>query len=302
MRKPSKTPERKPRASVEPFPQRTSRAVKNLGLIFLGSLVFAVGLQGLVIPHGFLSGGVVGVALIVQYLVPVLPMGPVYFLLNLPLLLLGWFTVSRRFMVYSIAGMALFSMACTLIQPDPFDIRDPILVTLLAGVICGVGSGLILRSLGSAGGLDILAVYLNRRFGLRLGTVFFGANALVLISGAYLYDLEKALYSIIYVYTSGAVLDAVLAGFNRRKLVYIISDRSEEIADRIMKRVNRGVTLLQGRGAFSGREKEVILTITTMTELPQLKELIFAIDPDAFVVVNDTLEVLGNRHGRLKVY
>jgi uncharacterized membrane-anchored protein YitT (DUF2179 family) len=205
-------------------------------------------------------------------------------------------------MVYSIAGMALFSTAVTLIQPEPFDIQDPILVTLLAGVICGVGSGLILRSLGSAGGLDILAVYLNRRFGVRLGTVFFGVNALVLISGAYLYDLEKALYSIIYVYTSGTVLDAVLAGFNRRKLVYVISDRSQEIADRIMKQVNRGVTLLQGRGAFSGKGKEVILTITTMTELPQLKELIFAVDPHAFVVVNDTLEVLGHRHGRLKVY
>ena len=290
------------RSPEETLSRRASGAFKNLGLIFLGSLVFAVGLQGLVIPHGFLSGGVVGVSLIVQYLIPALPMGPVYFVLNLPLLLLGWFTVSRRFMVYSMAGMALFSLACTLVQPPPFDIRDPILATLLAGVICGVGSGLILRSLGSAGGLDILAVYLNRRFGLRLGTVFFGANALVLIAGAYLYDLEKALYSIIFVYTSGAVLDAVLAGFNRRKLVYVISDRSPEIADRIMKRVNRGVTLLQGRGAFSGREKEVILTITTMTELPQLKELIFAVDPDAFVVVNDTLEVLGHRHGRLKVY
>jgi uncharacterized membrane-anchored protein YitT (DUF2179 family) len=290
------------RSPDETLSRRASGAFKNLGLIFLGSLVFAVGLQGLVIPHGFLSGGVVGVSLIVQYLIPALPMGPVYFVLNLPLLLLGWFTVSRRFMVYSMAGMALFSLACTLVQPPPFDIRDPILATLLAGVICGVGSGLILRSLGSAGGLDILAVYLNRRFGLRLGTVFFGANALVLIAGAYLYDLEKALYSIIFVYTSGAVLDAVLAGFNRRKLVYVISDRSPEIADRIMKRVNRGVTLLQGRGAFSGREKEVILTITTMTELPQLKELIFAVDPDAFVVVNDTLEVLGHRHGRLKVY
>lgn len=299
----SKKPaETKPRPSAEPLSRKTSRAVKNLGLIFLGSLVFAVGLQGLVIPHGFLSGGVVGTALIVQYLVPVLPMGPVYFVLNLPLLLLGWFTVSRRFMVYSIAGMALFSLACTLVQPPPFDIQDPILATLLAGVICGVGSGLILRSLGSAGGLDILAVYLNRRFGFRLGTVFFGANAVVLTAGAYLYDLEKALYSIIFVYTSGAVLDAVLAGFNRRKLVYVISDRSPEIADRIMKRVNRGVTLLQGRGAFSGKDKEVILTITTMTELPQLKELIFAVDPDAFVVVNDTLEVLGRRHGRLKVY
>ncbi len=289
-------------ASRERFSRKASRVSGNLLLIFFGCLVFAVGLQAVVIPHAFLSGGVVGAALIIQYLWPALPMGPVYFILNIPLLLLGWFTVSRRFMVYSIAGMVLFSAACTLVRPLPFAIRDPILAALLGGVICGAGSGLILRSLGSAGGLDILAVYLNRRFGLRLGTVFFGANALVLAAGAYLHDLEKALYSIIFVYTSGAVLDAILAGFNRRKLVYIISDQAREIADRIMHRVNRGVTLLQGKGAFSGKDKEIILTITTMSELPQLKALIFAVDAEAFVIVNDTLEVLGKRHGRLKVY
>ena len=284
------------------FASRSLVAFKNLALIFAGSLIYAVGLHGLLVPHEFLSGGVVGVALILQYLVPSLTMGPVYFLLNIPLLLVGWFTVSRRFMIYSIIGMALFSLACTLLVPAPFDIHDPLLVALMAGVICGVGGGLILRSLGSAGGLDILAVYLNRRFGLRPGSVYMATNSLVLAAGAYLLDLEKALYSIVFVYISGRVVDAILAGFNRRKLVYVISDSPQAIADQIMKRVNRGVTLLQGRGGYAGKDKEVILTITTMTELPLLKDLIFSIDPHAFVVVNDTLEVLGNRHGRLKVY
>jgi uncharacterized membrane-anchored protein YitT (DUF2179 family) len=278
------------------------RTARNLGLILAGSVVFAVGLQAILVPNEFLSGGVVGVALIIQYLAPSLPMGPVYFVLNIPLLILGWFTVSRSFMLYSIAGMFLFSIACTVVIPPPFTVDDPILAALLAGVICGVGSGLILRSIGSAGGLDILAVYLNRRFGLRLGTVFFGVNALVLGMGAYLHDLDKALYSIVFVYASGRVMDGIMAGFNRRKLIYVISDKSVEIAEMILRRVNRGVTLLHGRGAFSEREKDVILTITTMTELPRLKELIFGTDPGAFVIVNDTLEVLGNRHGKLKVY
>lgn len=288
--------------SGEGFSGKASRIARNLGLIFAGSLIFAVGLQAILVPNEFLSGGVVGLALIIQYLVPSLPMGPVYFILNIPLLILGWFTVSRQFMIYSIAGMFLFSLACTVVRPPPFTVDDPILAALLAGVICGVGSGLILRSIGSAGGLDILAIYLNRRFGLRLGTVFFGVNALVLASGAYLHDLNKALYSIVFVYASGRVMDGIMAGFNRRKLIYVISDKSAEIADMIMRRVNRGVTLLHGKGAFSDKEKEIILTITTMTELPRLKELIFGMDPKAFLVVNDTLEVLGNRHGKLKVY
>lgn len=298
----SKPLKRSPKRSEEPLFQKASRAARNLGLIFAGSLIFAVGLQAVLVPNEFLSGGVVGVALIIQYLSPSLPMGPVYFLLNIPLLMLGWFNVSRQFMIYSIAGMFLFSLACTLVRLPPFTIEDPILAALLAGVICGVGSGLILRSIGSAGGLDILAIYLNRRFGLRLGTVFFAVNALVLAAGAYFHDLNKALYSIIFVYASGRIMDGIMAGFNRRKLIYVISDKSAEIADMIMRRVNRGVTLLHGKGAYAGKEKEVILTITTMTELPRLKELIFGMDPHAFVVVNDTLEVLGYRHGKLKAY
>jgi uncharacterized membrane-anchored protein YitT (DUF2179 family) len=283
-------------------PSGGRRISRNLLLITIGSLVFAVGLNAIVVPQELLSGGVVGVALILHYLFPFIPIGPAYFVLNIPLLLLGWFTVSRSFMAYSMAGMAVFSLACTVLTPPPFQVHDPILAALLGGVVTGAGSGLILRSLGSAGGLDILAVYINKRFGMRLGSVYFAANSLVLVAGVYFHRLDKVLYSVIFLYVSGRVVNAILAGFNRRKMVYVISDRSEEIAERIMKRVNRGVTFLHGRGAYSGREREIILTITTMTELPMLKDLVFDIDRDAFMVVNDTLEVIGYRHGSLKVY
>lgn len=291
-----------PVKSWDEFSYEASHAAKNLGLIFAGSVIFAVGLNSILIPNGFLSGGVVGVALIIQYLAPSLIMGPVYFFLNIPLLILGWFTISRRFMIYSVAGIFIFSLACTLVQLPDFPLDDPILAALLAGVICGMGGGLILRSIGSAGGLDILAIYLNRRFGLSLGMVYFLVNVLVLTAGAFLHDLNKALYTIIFVYASGRVIDGVIAGFNRRKLIFIISDHSREITEAIMYGAQRGVTILQGRGGFSGKDKEVLLSITTMTELPRLRELILGMDPQAFIVVNDTLEVLGTRHGKLKVY
>ncbi len=283
-------------------PSRGMRMARNLLLITTGSLIFAAGLNAVVVPQELLSGGVVGVALIIHYLFPPIPMGPAYFVLNIPLLLMGWFTVSRRFMAYSIAGMTIFSLACTVVRVPVFRIEDPILAALLSGVITGAGSGLILRSLGSAGGLDILAVYINKRFGMRLGSVYFAANSLVLLAGVYFHRLDKVLYSIIFLYVSARVVDVILAGFNRRKMVYVISDRSEEIAERIMSRVNRGVTFLKGRGAYSGKDKEIILTITTMTELPMLKEMVFDMDGNAFMVVNDTLEVIGYRHGSLKIY
>jgi len=274
----------------------------NCGLIICGSIIFVIGMSSMLVPQKLLSGGLVGITLIIYYLLPVFDIGLVYFLLNIPMLLLGWVHVSRRFMLYSIFGMTFFSLAANIIRTPPVELSDPMLAALFAGVVCGIGGGIILRSLGSAGGFDIFAVYVNKRFGLRPGVVIMASNALVLLAGAILFDIEKALYSLIYVYSSSRVIDVVLTGFNRRKALLIISKESHEIADRILFHVNRGVTYLKGQGGYTGEERDVIFTVTTLTELPRMKEIVFNIDPDAFMVVNDTLEVLGKRHGSRRVY
>lgn len=274
----------------------------NFGLIISGSVIFVIGMNSILVPQKLLSGGLIGTALILHYLIPSVDIGMVYFVSNIPLLLLGWFHVSRRFMIYTIFGMAFFSLAANLIQTPPVSIHDPILAALFAGVICGIGSGIILRSLGSAGGLDILAVYINKRFGLRPGAVIMATNALVLFAGALFFNVELALYSLIFVYTSSRVIDVVLTGFNRRKALLIVSKESHKIADDILFRVNRGVTYLKGKGGYTGEESDVIFTVTTLTELPRMKDIVYSIDPEAFMVVNDTLEVLGKRHGSRRVY
>lgn len=278
------------------------RIVGNVLLLVVGSSIFAVGLNSVLVPKQFLSGGVIGVSLIIHYLVPSFNTGLVYFILNIPLILLGWFSVSKRFMAFTSFGMVVFSIAAGTIHPPPFAIENPILAALLGGVICGIGAGITLRSQGSGGGFDILAVYLNKKFGLRVGTAMFIANAAVLLAGAYFFSLELALYSLMYVYVSGKAINTVLTGFNQRKSVLIVSDEAQTIASQIMNELNRGVTFLEGIGGYTGEHKQVILSIITLTELPKMKEMIFDIDPDAFVVVNDTLEVLGKRHGTLRVY
>ncbi len=273
----------------------------NIGLIFVGSLIYVIGMKSILIPAKLLSGGVTGIAVLLYYLLPSYNFGLLYFLLNIPLVIIGWIHVSRRFMIYTLIGIVTFSAMASLIQLPPPDIKDPILSALYSGVVCGAGAGIILRSLGSAGGLDILAVVLNKKFGLRPGTVFSLTNILIIGAGAFFHDFEMSLYSIIYVYTSGRVIDAVLTGFNRRKSMMIISDMPEKIAEEILVREDRGVTFFRGTGAYSGRDKKVIFTIMSLTELPKMKELVFSIDPNAFMVINDTLEVLGKRHGKLRV-
>ncbi|MBW2491556.1 MAG: YitT family protein [Deltaproteobacteria bacterium] len=274
----------------------------NLFLITSVIVIFVIGMNSILIPNKLLGAGVSGVAIIIHYLFSSADVGITYFLLNIPLMLLGWFSISKRFMLYTIFGMAFFSLSAVLIKTPPVLLKDPILVAVFGGVVCGSGAGIVLRSLGSAGGVDILAIFGNQRFGLRPGLTSFFVNGWVIMTGAYFFGLQIALYSLIYVFTSSKTLDAVLTGFNQRLSTLVISDKYEEIAEEIFNQVNRGVTFLQAKGAYTGSPKNVIFTITTLTELPKLKSAIFNIDPEAFVVVNSTLEVIGKRHGTRKVY
>lgn len=274
----------------------------NLSLICAGSIVFVYGMNAIMIPAKLFSGGLAGLTILIKYQFAWINVGAVYLLLNIPLIILGWVSVSRRFIAYTIFGIAFFSLSAALIQPPAIVLHDTLLAALLAGVICGVGSGLILRSLGSAGGMDILAVTLNKRFGLRVGTISFATNTLVIIAGICFHELDLALYSLILLFTSGSVVNMVISGFNARMAVLVISDRPDGIAQEILYRLERGITYLDGQGAFSHRPKRVIMTVTTMMELPKLKEIIFNNDPHAFVVINNTFEVLGQRHGSMRVY
>ena len=276
--------------------------LKNLFLITGGIIIFVIGMNSILIPNKLLGAGVSGVAMIIHYLFPSTDVGITYFLLNIPLILIGWFSISKRFMLYTVFGMAFFSLTAALLKTPPVLLENPILVAVFGGVVCGAGAGIVLRSLGSAGGVDILAIYANKQFGLRPGLTSFFVNGLIILTGAHFFSLEIALYSLIYVFTSSKALDAVLTGFNQRLSTIIISDKYQEIAKEIFEKINRGATFLQAQGAYSGNPKEVIFTITTLTELPKLKNVIFSIDPKAFVVVNSTLEVIGQRHGSQKVY
>jgi uncharacterized membrane-anchored protein YitT (DUF2179 family) len=268
----------------------------NLALIALGSALCAVALNGILIPREFLSGGFTGLSLIIHYLFPAFPLGAIYFLLNIPNFAIGWKYVGRRFFLYSVAGMLIFSAAIQTIR-IPLPVYDYLLSALLAGVIVGVGSGLILKSLGSAGGTDILSVVLLKLFSIRLGSTILAFNGIILLAAAALFTLEMALYTLIYLYISSYMVNLVVTGLSQRKAVYIISPQWKEISQDIMEELQRGVTILKGEGGFTGKDQHVLYTVITFRELSRLKGLIRRLDPDAFVVVSETLEVMGHRIG-----
>jgi len=270
--------------------------VWNLALIALGSALCAVALNGILIPREFLSGGFTGLALIIHYLFPTFPIGAIYFLLNVPNFAFGWKYVGRRFFLYSGAGMFIFSAAIQTIHVR-LPVYDYLLSALLAGILVGIGSGIILKSLGSAGGTDILSVVLLKLFSIRLGTTILAFNGIILVAAAALFTLEMALYTLIYLYISSYMLNLVVTGLNQRKAVYIISPQWKEVSQKIIEELQRGVTILKGEGGFTGKDQHILYTVITFRELSRLKGLIRRLDPDAFVVVSETLEVMGHRIG-----
>ena len=268
----------------------------NLFLILLGSSLCAVAINGILIPQKLLSGGLTGLVLIIHYLIPSSSVAILYALLNVPVFALGWMYVGRRFFIYSLVGAVILSGALAWVHVL-LPVHDMLSSVLLAGIISGVGVGIILKSLGSAGGTDILSVALLKRFSIRLGTTSLVFNSGVLVVGALLFSLDKALYTLIYIYVATRILELVVTGLSQRKAIFIISPQWKEISNHIIKNIHRGVTILDGHGGYSGQNENVLYTVINFRELSRLKQLIRQIDPKAFVVVNNTLEVMGHRIG-----
>ena len=278
--------------SLRPVLSSIKQVLWNLLLIASGSLISAVAVNGILIPQQFFGAGFTGMAIVIHYLVPPLPVGGVYLLLNIPVFALGWLYVGRRFFFYSIAGMLFFSGALQWIHLF-IPVHDKILSAILAGIIMGVGAGITLRSLGSGGGSGILSVILIKRFSIRLGNTMLAMNSLVLLAGAILFSLEASLYTLIFIFVSSYIINVVVMGLSQRKAVMIISPEWEKISREIVVGVYRGVTMIKGKGGHSGQEIQILYTIIPFQELPRLKRLVRAIDPDVFMVVSDTLEVMG---------
>lgn len=273
----------------------------NLALLTFGAAVFSVGIQTIVVGKGLMAGGISGVALLLYYLTGLFGPGILYFLLNVPLMLLGWHNLSRRFFLYTLFGMGAISASMQLL-PVRALIPDPLLAAIFGGAVMGAGSGIMLRSMGSAGGTDILAIWLNQKYNLRIGQFNFFFNLAVFATGFAFYDPTLVLYSIILSYTNSNVMDYFLSLFNQRKMVFIISDKADAIAHDIIHNLRRGATFLHGTGVYTGKPKRVILTITNTVQIKRLEELVFSHDPNAFFVVENTFNVLGEGFSRRKIY
>jgi uncharacterized membrane-anchored protein YitT (DUF2179 family) len=252
-------------------------------------------LNSVVLPQHLFPAGITGIAATIYYLFDRPPVGLGYLILNIPLFIIGWREFALKYVVIALIGVFLFSLALELTKPFAFHIDDPLIGSIVGGAAVGLGSGIYLRFGGSAGGLDIIATYVKKRWAIQMGTVFNGVNAVNLAAALAIYGIENAFYSGVYIWVTSWMLDKVQTGFSQRRAVFIITNKPEAVAQQVMKRLDRGVTFFHGAGARSSDPKKVVYSVINMVELGRLKEMLFQIDPDAFVAVHETSEVIGRR-------
>jgi len=280
----------------QPLFTTPKRLFLDLFYILVGSVLCAVAINGILIPHQFVTGGITGLALLIHNFIPSLDAGWIYFFLNLPLFALAWMAVGRRFFVYSIIGAVSLTLAMATIHL-PIVIEDKMLDALLAGLLIGAGVGITLRSSGSQGGTDILSVMLLKRLSISIGSTVLCINIILLLMVVFLYSLESVLYTLVVLFVSSKVVSLVVTGLSQRKAVFIISTHWEQIAGEILKDIRRGVTILEGEGGYTRQQEHILYTVVNFRDIGQLKRLIQQIDENAFVVISDTLEVVNYRIG-----
>ncbi len=273
----------------------------NLFLITIGSIIIGIGLKAIVIPHGMITGGFSGAGILIYYHTQFLTPGIWYFILNIPVFIAGWVFISRRFLFYSLYGTIVLTLVMDLI-PFEMPVKDLMLAAIAGGTIIGAGSGIIFRSLGSAGGNDIISVILNQKYGVRIGSYNFCFNFVLFLLSFGLLETDMILYSMAMSYITSQVLEYFMTLFNQRKMIFIISNSPRKIVNEIIKQLKRGATLIKGAGAYTGDEKEIILTVVNNYQIKRVEEIAFKIDPDAFLITENTFNVLGKGFSTRKVY
>ena len=266
----------------------------------VGSAIFALGFALFLQPNELNAGGISGLAMVAVKLMGFGSVGTLSILINLPLFLLGGLKIGKRFFVGSLLGMLLSSVLIDAFAVIQFPKTEPLLATMYGGVLCGLGLGIVFIFGASTGGSDILIRLLKLRYRNvpigQISMVFDGA--VVIFTGLAFGDVSKALYTGITVFVCGQVIDAVVYRFDYSKVALIISPNYEQIAEAIGRKLDRGATYLHGEGTYTHNPTKVVLTAVKKQQVAELKELVTEIDPNAFIIVQEAHQVLGDGFSR----
>ena len=265
--------------------------------ILIGTLIGAAAYPIFLTPNQIAPGGITGVAMILNHLFS-WPVGTVSLVLNVPLFLIGYRTMGRIFAFRSLVATVVFSVFIDVLPLHPLT-TDPLLGTLYGGVLLGIGLGLIMRGGATTGGSDMIARMVHRRFQfISVGSFLFAIDFAVVLAAGFLIGTTEALYALINIFLTAKVMDVIIIGFSANKACFVISSRWKEISERIMRDMDRGVTQLTARGAYTGAERPTLLCVISRSEIMSFKRILREEDENAFVIIVEAHEAIGDGFSR----
>lgn len=282
----------------------TKKMIINFLKITVGCAMFALGFDLFLEPNGLNAGGISGLSMVLVKILGVGSIGLLSALINLPLFAVGGKKIGKDFFFNSLLGMILVSVFIDLFSLLPIPETEVLIGALYGGVICGFGLGVVFSVGGSTGGSDIIVRLLKLRYqNVPIGMInTFFDMAVAVLTGIVFQDVNRTLYSGVSIFVLGRVMDAVVYSFDYSKVAIIISKDYEEIAHRIGTQLDRGATFLEGQGVYSGQKTRVVLSAVKKQQISDLKQLVVDVDPDAFIIVQDAHQVLGDGFARFSKF
>ena len=282
----------------------SKRGLKNYSLIVIGAFILAAGFVLFITPYKIVPGGVYGISIVLHYLLGT-PVGLVALAFDIPLTIIGIKVLGPRFGAKTVVGFVLTAVFVDgltfLYGTEPLVKDDALLSSIFGGLFLGVGLGLIFKSRATSGGTDIVAMMISKYTRYPVGQLMIMVDSIIVLLGLVVFqDWKIPLYSLIVIFITGKVVDTILEGMNYDKVLFIISDKSDEIRQKIIVDLNRGGTLIKGEGLYSQTDRQVIFTVVNRRETVMLQDYINEIDPLAFVTVLNSNEILGNGFRSLK--
>lgn len=280
--------------------RRKGEIALSVAKAIFGCAMFGLGFNLFLVPNGLNAGGISGLSMVLVHLLGVGTIGTVTAIINLPLFALAGLKVGKKFFFGSLFGMAFSSLFLDLFSTIPCPETDPLVAALYGGVMCGIGLGVVFAEGFSTGGSDIIVRLLKMKWQhVPIGMINICFDLIVAaLTGLIFHDISRALYSGVAIYLTGTVIDAVVYRFDYSKVALIVTKHYEEVAKMVTKELDRGVTYLNGEGYYSGIETKVVLTAVKKQQLAELKRLVVEIDPDAFIIVQEAHQVLGDGFSR----
>jgi uncharacterized membrane-anchored protein YitT (DUF2179 family) len=270
--------------------------IKEFFIITLGFILVSIAVQYFYVPNNISGGGITGIAMVINYYIPSIPMGLLMIIMNIILFIVAFFVVGGNFggkTLYAAFGLS-FSMWVIekFLKPHALT-TDPMLAAVIGTTMLGIGLGIVFSQNASTGGTDILAKILNKFFHWHMGRCMQSVDIIVVILCAMAFGISKGLYAVVCVMLNGIIIDKVIEGFNSAKAVAIFTNESDVIKSYIVNEVNRGCTVFEGKGGYTNEEKKVIYCVMDRTQLIKLRTYIKLVDKDAFIIVSEAHEVLG---------